>query len=66
MEIQKTALRLPKPLHKEIHKSAKKSGRSMNSEIVMRLQASFKESEVSYDQLLENITDIIEKAVKDK
>ena len=66
MEIQKTALRLPKPLHKIIHEAAKESGRSMNAEIVARLQATFEEPEVTYEQMLENITGIIEKAVKDK
>lgn len=40
-EIQKTALRLPKSLHEAIHKAAKESGRTMNAEIVYRLQQSF-------------------------
>lgn len=40
-EIQKTALRLPRGLHEAIHKAAKESGRTMNAEIVYRLQQSF-------------------------
>jgi len=40
-EIQKTALRLPKALHEAIHKAAKESGRTMNAEIVYRLEQSF-------------------------
>lgn len=40
-EIQKTALRLPKSLHEAIHAAAKESGRTMNAEIVYRLQQSF-------------------------
>jgi hypothetical protein len=37
----KTALRLPRDLHKQIHQAAEQEGRSMNAEIVARLQASF-------------------------
>lgn len=40
-EIHKTALRLPKSLHEAVHKAAKESGRTMNAEIVYRLQQSF-------------------------
>lgn len=40
-EIQKTALRIPKNLHVEFHLAAKKSGRTMNAEIVHRLRGSF-------------------------
>lgn len=40
-DIQKTALRLPKGLHEAIHIAAKESGRTMNAEIVYRLQQSF-------------------------
>lgn len=43
-EIQKTALRLPRGLHESIHKAAKESGRTMNAEIVYRLQQSFESS----------------------
>lgn len=63
MEIQKTALRLPKPLHVEIHKAAKESGRSMNAEIVKRLQSSFELPDITYDQLLEDISGIIDTKV---
>lgn len=44
-EIQKTALRLPKSLHEAIHAAAKESGRTMNAEIVYRLQQSFEEQQ---------------------
>lgn len=41
----KTALRLPRDLHARILEVAGESGRSMNSEIVARLQASLADSE---------------------
>ena len=40
-DYMKTALRLPKELHAQIQKSAAEAGRSMNAEIVARLQGSF-------------------------
>lgn len=40
-DVQKTALRLPRPLHERIHWAAAKNGRSMNTEIVERLESSF-------------------------
>lgn len=39
-DIQKTALRLPRNLHTAIHGAAKTSGRTMNAEIVHRLEES--------------------------
>lgn len=39
----RTALRLPRDLHKEVQDSAEKNNRSMNAEIVARLQSSFEE-----------------------
>lgn len=39
--IQKTALRVPRDLHEQIHQAAQASGRSFNAEIVKRLQESF-------------------------
>ncbi len=59
-------IRISSELKLGIETSAKKNNRTMNAEITARLQASFEIQDVSYDQLLENITDIIEKAVKDK
>lgn len=56
-DIQKTALRLPRELHTAIHESAKKSGRTMNAEIVYRLQQSF---EVNGNQNIKNTTYVIE------
>ena len=69
-DIQKTALRLPRELHTAIHESAKKSGRTMNAEIVYRLQQSFEgviaslqlevepsEREKNYDKFKEIIVD---------
>lgn len=44
-DIQKTALRLPRDLHRKVHEAAAASGRSMNAEIVARLQASFADEE---------------------
>ena len=69
-EIHKTALRLPKSLHEAVHKAAKESGRTMNAEIVYRLQQSFEgviaslqlevepsEREKNYDKFKEIIVD---------
>lgn len=44
LDYQKTALRLPKDLHAQLHLSAAESGRSYNAEIVSRLQTSFDQS----------------------
>lgn len=41
MDIQKTALRLPKDLHQLVIETAQNSGHSMNAEIIARLRASF-------------------------
>ena len=40
-EYIKTALRLPRGLHRSIQESAEKRGRSMNAEIISRLDRSF-------------------------
>jgi len=40
-DIQKTALRVPRELHTKIHEAADSNGRSMNAEIVHRLESSF-------------------------
>lgn len=37
----KTALRMPRDLHEQIQSAAKATGRSMNAEIISRLQQSF-------------------------
>lgn len=54
-DIQKTALRLPRGLHEAIHKAAKESGRTMNAEIVYRLQQSFEHEDdddsLTYDDI---------------
>lgn len=41
MTLHKTALRLPKPMHKDLLDAASKSGISMNAEIIKRLQITF-------------------------
>ena len=57
-DIQKTALRLPRELHTAIHESAKKSGRTMNAEIVYRLQKSFYASpDTSVNEAEPNVSD---------
>lgn len=43
-DIQRTALRLPRDLHNAIHAAAAASGRTMNAEIVYRLQKTFDEA----------------------
>lgn len=39
----KTALRLPRDLHAEIHQAAREGERGFNAEILFRLRQSFKE-----------------------
>lgn len=41
-DFQKTALRLPRDLHTKIIECAKNNNRTMNAEIVERLEASFR------------------------
>ncbi|AZV95184.1 hypothetical protein CBF45_16835 [Bordetella sp. J329] len=41
-EYIKTALRLPRDLHKQVQESATERGRSMNAEIIERLAMSFR------------------------
>lgn len=48
-DIQRTALRLPRDLHNAIHEAADASGRTMNAEIVYRLQRTFDEDAASTD-----------------
>lgn len=43
-DIQRTALRVPRDLHNAIHEAAGASGRTMNAEIVYRLELSFLQS----------------------
>ena len=58
MEIQKTALRLPKDLHTDILQAASESGRSMNAEIVRRLQASFNQIDTNSSESLDTMRKI--------
>ena len=48
-DIQRTALRLPRDLHNSIHEAAAASGRTMNAEIVYRLQRTFDEEAAPTD-----------------
>lgn len=43
----KTALRLPRDLHEQIQKASESSGRSMNAEIISRLESSFEPHKIS-------------------
>lgn len=45
MDIQKTALRLPKDLHQMVIAAAEQTGHSMNAEIISRLRNSFEQRE---------------------
>ena len=54
-DFHKTGLRLPKPLHAQLHEAAAASGRSYNAEIVARLQASFEPSANATAVTLEEI-----------
>lgn len=53
-DIQKTALRLPRELHTAIHKAAKESGRTMNAEIVYRLEKSFPPEAIATNPITED------------
>lgn len=46
MDIQRTALRLPRDLHTKVIDSAEQNNRTMNAEIVERLEKSFSKEEV--------------------
>ena len=62
-KIQKTALRIPEGLHKRIINAADKSGRSMNAEIVHRLENSFTRSNIERAYLQEHSEEIVKGAV---
>ncbi len=51
----KTALRLPKDLHGRLVDSAAANGRSLNSEINERLEASFKQRDAKLQELSEKV-----------
>lgn len=50
MDIQKTALRLPKDLHQMVTEAAQSAGHSMNAEIIRRLRGSFGGRPIQVDE----------------
>lgn len=60
-DYQKTALRLPKDLHAQIHAAAQESGRSYNAEIVDRLYGSFEVNEGVPEIVMEALEGAAEK-----
>lgn len=58
----RTALRLPKDLHSQIHEAAQADKRSFNSEIIARLTDSFKLGNIVAEKITkEELLDILEK-----
>lgn len=49
-DYQKQGVRIPRELHARIHEAAAASGRSYNSELIARLQASFAETAQGVDR----------------
>ncbi|MCP5197668.1 MAG: Arc family DNA-binding protein [Gammaproteobacteria bacterium] len=64
-DVQKTALRLPRPLHSQILRAAEENGRTMNAEIVARLTASFEEADDGlFDRLKPDQRLVVEQIIK--
>ena len=61
----KTALRLPREVHAQIQQAAAASGRSMNAEIVSRLEASFSRIALGLDEdrLAEEVASKVAEAI---
>lgn len=59
MDIQKTALRLPKDLHQQVSESARLAGHSMNAEIIARLRSTFDTSMVKGSDLKGLVREIV-------
>ncbi|WP_372504543.1 Arc family DNA-binding protein [Thiothrix lacustris] len=59
MDIQKTALRLPRDIHQMVSEAARHAGHSMNAEIIARLRASFGDSHPQNDDLKEIVRGIV-------
>ena len=60
MDIQKTALRLPKDLHQMVSESARLAGHSMNAEIIARLRSTFEASMVKGSDLKGLIREVVQ------
>ncbi len=59
MDIQKTALRLPKDLHQMVSDAARDAGHSMNAEIIFRLRSSFVSEEPKSSDIKELMRELI-------
>lgn len=59
MDMQKTALRLPRDLHQMVSEAARSAGHSMNAEIIARLRASFGDSNPQNEDLKEMVRNLI-------
>ena len=60
MDIQKTALRLPRDIHQMVSEAARKAGHSMNAEIIARLRASFGDSPPQGVDIKEMVRELIQ------
>lgn len=63
-DYQKTALRVPRDLHAKIIEAAKANNRTMNAEIIARLERSFYSYAELGDSTNEEMTNILKKALK--
>lgn len=59
MDMQKTALRLPRDLHQMVSEAARNAGHSMNAEIIARLRASFSDNQTQGDDMKEMVRALI-------
>ncbi|WP_395011747.1 Arc family DNA-binding protein [Undibacterium sp.] len=63
----KTALRLPRPIHEKLLVESESSGKSMNAEIIARLEKSFKEDPIdptSLSGIQQQILGLVDENIK--
>lgn len=65
-EYVKTAFRLPRDLHADIQASAEQNGRSMNAEIIARLQDSFLPMKGLSEADISDILELLQELVKQR
>ncbi|TJZ69753.1 Arc family DNA-binding protein [Chitiniphilus eburneus] len=60
----KTALRLPRELHSRIQEAAAKSGRSMNAELIHRLESSFQPTTIDESAVADRLLIMLRRAAQ--
>ena len=65
MDIQKTALRLPKDLHQKVIDSAHANGHSMNAELIARIRSTF-DNQASSEAMAERMREIAREIVREE